>query len=180
MKTKNIISTATVRKISAAFAAESKGIKSLIANTDAVIQLAVDSMLLACASNKKEFLKGNSRTNPHRAEVSALFSGLADAGHFSPKSATQYCSAFWVAFETGAPFSRSALNTPRNDKDASKGASKGASTKGASTKASRDGLRGQLKAALASARALKLDAFASDLLDLIVDEFPDFKESPDK
>lgn len=106
----SVITTKVINSIKAAFDQEREGIRKFQENTDKEIQRAVDCHVSACKGSKKEYLKGNSRTNKPRAEVAELFAKLSEAGHFSGKTARQYCSCFWAAFETGTPFSRNAVN----------------------------------------------------------------------
>ena len=112
-------------------------------------------------------MKGNSKTNEARAEVKALFEGLAAAGHFNTKTAQQYASCFWVAFESGQPFSRDALNK----KSASKG-----SNAGEVVTTTFEALVRTLQKALKQARMLGQDELASDLLDCIDEHVDGFEE----
>jgi hypothetical protein len=70
----------------------------------------VDAHIVACTTTKAEYLKGNSVKNDARREVKELFESLAKAEYISQKSATQYQTCFWIAFEKGIPFSRDLVN----------------------------------------------------------------------
>lgn len=104
-----VITTSIVQSIKSAIASEGKA----AAKTDAAIQKAVDAHIAACTVRKEEYLKGNARTNSARAEVKELFDGLFPE---QPKTSAQYQSCFWLAFTTGAVFSRSALNKKSAEK----------------------------------------------------------------
>ena len=165
----SVINKTIVSAISKAFDLEGKAIATSMAATDAAIQKAVDCMLVACKVSKAEYMKGNSKTNAARAEVKEMFEYLSGRGHFSPKSAQQYASCFWVAFETGAPFSRDALNK----KSAGK---KGPDASGGVSNTTLDGLMKTVQKAISQARLLKEDELASDLFDVADGFFEDFEE----
>ena len=169
-KTANVIGKSIVANIFKAFQSEAAGVVKLQAKTDAAIQAAVDAMLVECKTTKKEFLKGNSRSNKYRKEVADLFNALSEAGNFSAKSAAQYASCFWVAFESGQPFSRSALNAP-NDKARTPHAP-------AVKTVSIEALAAQAQKLVAMARLLGNDALAADLVDVLIGHVPDFEELP--
>lgn len=77
------------------------------AQQDATIQKAIDAY--KTRGLKLEDIAGkNSRSSPERKTVETFFLGLAEAGHIATSSARAYASNFWLAFETGTPFSRRA------------------------------------------------------------------------
>jgi len=164
----SVINKTIVSAISKAFDLEGKAIATSMAATDAAIQKAVDCMLVACKVSKAEYMKGNSKSNAARAEVKEMFEYLSGRGHFSPKSAQQYASCFWLAFETGQQFSRTAVNKKSAEK-------KGADA-GRVTTTTFDQLVKTLQKALMQARLLGQDELASDMLDCINEHIDGFEE----
>ena len=172
----SIVSKTILNNIIKAFEGEAQAIAKARATQDKAIQQALDAMLLACTVSKPEFMKGNSKTNEARAEVKAIFDGLAKADFISQKSATQYQSCFWIAFEQGIPFSRDLVNKKSDTK--TKGESEAATPKsGKVTSTSRADLDKTLSKAMAQARLLGLTEFAAELVDLCVDRLDGFKET---
>jgi hypothetical protein len=143
---------------------------------NAEIQKLVDAHLLACTTTKAEYLKGNSVKNDARREVKELFESLAKAEYISQKSATQYQTCFWIAFEKGIPFSRDLVNVKAKAKaDAT---AKAESVKaGAVTTTTIAEMHKTLSKALAQARTLNQSIFAAELIDFILITYPDFKET---
>jgi hypothetical protein len=170
MFTKSIVSA-----IFTSFEGEAKAIAKARVNQDKAINVALDAMVIACDKPKAEFMKGNSKTNEARAEVKAIFDGLVEKGLISKASGAQYQSAFWIAFETGVSFQRDLVNK--------KSAEKTETAKSANQKAgpvistTREALDKTLSKALAQARALNLDIFAGEMLDLCLDSLDGFKET---
>lgn len=119
---KSVISPELREAISNAVANEIITSAKLAEETDALLQLAVDAHIEACTVRKEEYLKGNARSNPARAEVKELFESLFPG---QTKTAEQYQSCFWLAFEH-APnkFSRSALNNKSKAKAKAKAEAK--------------------------------------------------------
>jgi hypothetical protein len=142
---------------------------------NAEIQKLVDAHLLACTTTKAEYLKGNSVKNDARREVKELFESLAKAEYISQKSATQYQTCFWIAFEKGIPFSRDLVNA--------KAKAKAETAKTESVKAGKvevttvAEMHKTLSKALAQARILNQTIFAGELVDFIIATYPDFKET---
>jgi hypothetical protein len=142
---------------------------------NAEIQKLVDAHLLACTTTKAEYLKGNSVKNDARREVKELFESLAKAEYISQKSATQYQTCFWIAFEKGIPFARDLVNK--------KAEAKAETTKTESAKAGKVEvttiveMHKTLSKALAQARILNQTIFAGELVDFIIATYPDFKET---
>ena len=173
----SVINKSLVSKVITAFKGEEKKLAAIRADQDKAIQAVLDAMLLAADKPKAEFMKGNAKTNPARAQVKEMFDAIVGP-LCSKASATQYQTAFWIAFESGVEFSRD-LN---NKKSAAKSE---ASTKG-ETSAKTSGkvettdipaLHKTLSKALAQARILNQSLFAADLVDLITDTWPEFKET---
>jgi hypothetical protein len=135
----------------------------------------VDAHIVACTTTKAEYLKGNSVKNDARREVKELFESLAKAEYISQKSATQYQTCFWIAFEKGIPFSRDLVNK--------KAEAKAETTKTETAKAGKvevttiAEMHKTLSKALAQARILNQTIFAGELVDFIIATYPDFKET---
>jgi hypothetical protein len=136
----------------------------------------VDAHIVACTTTKAEYLKGNSVKNDARREVKELFESLAKAEYISQKSATQYQTCFWIAFEKGIPFSRDLVNVKAKAKaDAT---AKAESVKaGAVTTTTVAEMHKTLSKALGQARTLNQSIFAAELIDFILITYPDFKET---
>jgi hypothetical protein len=142
---------------------------------DAAIQKLQDALLLACDKPKPEFMKGNAATNAARFQVKQVFDALAERGFISKSTAASYQSAFWIAFETDVPFQRDLNNKTEPTDNVGEGAEKPRS--GAVEKTDIPALHKTLSKALAQARILNQKLFAADLVDLITDVWPDFKET---
>jgi len=146
-----------------------------VTKQNAEIQKLIDAHLLACTTTKAEYLKGNSVKNDARREVKELFESLAKAEYISQKSATQYQTCFWIAFEKGIPFSRDLVNA--------KAKAKAEKTKTETAKAGKvevttiAEMHKTLSKALAQGRLLNQLVFVPALLDFIVEHYPDFKET---
>jgi hypothetical protein len=173
-----VINQSIVNAVVKSFEGEAKAIAKARTAQDKAIQAALDAMFIACDKPKAEFLKGNAKTNDARGQIKAMFDAIVEKGFISKSSGASYQSAFWIAFEQGIEFSRD-LN---NKKSEAKGES---STKGeASAKTSGKvettdipALHKTLSKALAQARILNQSIFAADLVDLITDTWPEFKET---
>ena len=146
-----------------------------VTNQNKAITALVDAHLLACTTTKAEYLKGNSVKNDARREVKELFESLAKAEYITQKSATQYQTCFWIAFEKGIPFSRDLVNAKSKAKAESV---KAESVKaGAVTTTTVAEMHKTLSKALAQARTLNQSIFAAELIDFILITYPDFKET---
>jgi hypothetical protein len=87
------------------------------------IQKLVDVMTIKRGTQAtKDFLKGNSVTNPARLAVKGLFDTLVEKGLISTQTGKIYATNFWIAFQDGVPFSP-ALSNQRSQ--AKKGAQTG-------------------------------------------------------
>lgn len=166
-----IVSKSIVSTIFKSFEGEAKAIQKARAIQDQAIQQALDVMTLACDKPKAEFMKGNAKTNPARAEVKGIFDGLVEKGFISKASGAQYQSCFWIAFETGVEFSRDLANKKSETKKES------TPKAGKVTSTSRTDLDKTLSKALAQARMLGLTEFAATLLDHCLESLDGFKET---
>jgi hypothetical protein len=145
-----------------------------VTKQNAEIQKLVDAHIVACTTTKAEYLKGNSVKNDARREVKELFESLAKAEYISQKSATQYQTCFWIAFEKNIPFSRDLVNAKSKEKaDSAKAVPKS----GPITSTTREALDKTLSKALAQARALGLNEFAATMLDHCIESLDGFKET---
>jgi hypothetical protein len=142
---------------------------------DTAIQKMQDAMLIACDTDKPLFMKGNAATNAARFQVKQVFDAIAEKGFISKSTAASYQSAFWIAFEQGIPFQRDLNNKKETTENAGTGTEKPKSGKVSETNVPE--LHKTLSKALAQARILNQTIFAADLVDLIQDTWPEFKET---
>lgn len=171
------ISTATIEAFGKAHKlAVTTGAK-IIAMQDKAVQAVLDAMVVNADKPKADFLKGNARTNPARAEIKTLFDALVEKEYIKAKSAAQYQSCFWLAFEKGVPFSRSLINDKAATKKAD-GASKATATPkaGKVESTTRIELDKTLSKAIKQARLLGLTEFAAVLVDHCIASLDSFKE----
>jgi hypothetical protein len=157
------------------FEGEAKLLEKARVAQDACIQKMQDAMLIACDTDKPLFMKGNAATNPARFQVKQVFDAIAEKGFISKSTAASYQSAFWIAFEQGIPFQRDLNNKKGTPDNAGEGAKK--PTSGPVEKTDVPALHKTLSKALAQARILNQTIFAADLVDLITDTWPEFKET---
>ncbi len=188
-----VVNTSFEVNILKAFEGEKKNADKFRVLQDKAIQQMLDAFVVACDKPKPMFTKGNAATNPALAQVRALFMLLAgqrkdDAGNWvkvdaknkplpvfiSESSANSYGSAFWYAFEHNVPFQRD-LNNKKSTGRAAEGTAK--PTSGTVTETNIPALHKTLSKALAQARLLNQSLFVADLTDLIIDTWPDFKET---
>lgn len=170
----SVINQSLIAAVVKSFEGEAKALAKARAGQDKAIQGALDAMLIACDKPKAEWLKGNAKTNPARAQIKALFDCLAEKNFISKSSAASYQSAFWIAFEQGIQFQRD-LN---NKKDKAEGETKAsAKASGAVQSTSRTDLDKTLSKAMAQARLLGLTEFAAELVDLCIDRLDGFTET---
>jgi len=170
----SVINQSIVTAVIKSFDKGAKALDKIRVDQDKAIQCALDAMVIACDKPKAEFLKGNAKTNPARGQIKAMFDAIAEAGFISKSSAASYQSAFWIAFETGVPFQRD-LNNKKESADT--GAKPEKATSGKVETTDIPALHKTLSKALAQARLLNQTIFAADLVDLITDTWPDFKET---
>ena len=149
----------------------------IVAMQDKAIQLVLDTMVVNADKPRAEFLKGNARSNPAREQVKALFDALVEKEYIKAKSAAQYQTCFWLAFENGVPFSRSLVNEKAATKKAD-GASKAtaAPKAGKVESTTRAELDKTLSKAIKQARLLGLTEFAACMLDQCIESLDAFKE----
>jgi hypothetical protein len=149
----------------------------IVAMQDKAIQKVLDTMIVNADKPKAEFLKGNSRSNPAREQVKALFDALVEKEYIKAKSAAQYQSCFWLAFENGVPFSRNLVNEKAATKKADGAAKSTAAPKAGKVESTtREALDKTLSKAIKQARLLGLTEFAACLLDQCIESLDSFKE----
>jgi len=89
------------------------------------IQKLVDVMTVKRGTQAtKDFLKGNSVTNPARMAVKGLFDTLVEKGLLSAQTGKIYSTNFWIAFVDGVPFSP-ALSNQKSQAKKERGAQTG-------------------------------------------------------
>jgi hypothetical protein len=169
----SVINPSIVQAVVRSFEGEAKAVAKARIVQDKAIQGALDAMFIACDKPKAEFLKGNAKLNEARGQIKAMFDAIAEAGYISKSSAASYQSAFWIAFEQGVEFKRD-LN---NKKDKPEATAAKPPKSGDVSKTDIPALHRTLSKALSQARLLNQSLFAADLTDLIVDVWPDFKET---
>lgn len=173
----SVINQSIVNAVVKSFEGEAKAIAKARTAQDKAIQAALDAMFIACDKPKAEFLKGNAKTNEARAQIKAMFDAIVEKGFISKSSGTQYQSAFWIAFEDGIEFSRDLNNKKSAAKSEAKSEGEAKAKSGTVTTTTVPELHKTLSKALAQARILNQSIFAADLVDLITDTWPDFKET---
>jgi len=170
----SVINQTLVNAVIKAFAGEASAVAKARTAQDKAINVVLDAMFIACDKPKAEFLKGNAKTNDARGQVKAMFDSIVEKGFISKASAASYQSAFWIAFEKGVSFERGLANKQTAD---TKKADDAKPKSGAVEKTDIPALHKTLSKALAQARLLNQTLFAADLVDLITDTWPDFKET---
>lgn len=174
-----VINQTIITSVIKSFEGEAKAVAKARTAQDKAIQTALDAMVIACDQPKALFMKGNAKTNEARGQIKAMFDAIVEKGFISKSSGASYQSAFWIAFETGVPFQRD-LNNKKGTADTDKGGAGEATDKpksGTVTTTTVAELHKTLSKALAQARILNQTIFAADLVDLITDTWPDFKET---
>lgn len=170
----SIISGA-LKTIGSADAKLTKVKATIAAEQSKAFNMVLDAFIIACDQPKPLFMKGNAATNPARAQVKDLFDSAVEAGYLTKATAATYQTCFWIAFETGQPWSADLANKKTEAKQSdSKGEAK---TAGKVETTDIPALHKTLSKALAQARLLNQSIFAADLVDLITDTWPDFKET---
>ena len=141
---------------------------------DKVIQRAVDTMALAYVTavsakgiTKAQWAALRAPKAAHKVEVSEMFAAIPS---ITDATRRNLATAFWMAFESGEPFNRSAVK----DKSESKKDAKPTTGKVEST--NRAALDKTLSKAIKQARLLGLTEFAAVLLDHCVESLDTFKE----
>lgn len=151
-----------------------KIVATVAADRSKAVNLVLDAMFVACDKPKAEFLKGNAATNPARYQVKAMFDAIVEAGHLEKSTAGAYQTAFWIAFNEGIAWAPDLNNKKTATKQAGEAKT---STSGKVETTDIPALHKTLSKALAQARLLNQSIFAADLVDLITDTWPDFKET---
>jgi hypothetical protein len=105
-----------------------------------------------------------------------MFDAICEKGFISKSSAASYQSAYWIAFEQGIPFQRD-LNNKAKPEGGTGEATPKPPKNGDVVQTDIPALHKTLSKALAQARLLNQSLFVADLTDLIVDVWPDFKET---
>ena len=176
----SVINQSLVNAVIKSFEGEAKAIAKARTTQDKAIQATLDAMLIACDKPKALFMKGNAKTNEARGQIKAMFDAIVEKGFISKSSGASYQSAYWIAFEQGVPFQRD-LNNKKDKPEGGTGDTTGKGsekpTSGSVTTTTVPELHKTLSKALAQARILNQSLFVADLTDLIVDVWPDFKET---
>jgi hypothetical protein len=154
-----------------------KLIADSITKQNAEIQKLVDAHVLACATTKAEYLKGNSKTNEARGEVKALFDSLVSKEYISKNSAQQYAQCFWIAFETNVPFSRDLANKKAEAKAEANTKAEATAKAGKVEVTDMPALTLTLQKALHQCTLLNQTLLKGALLDAIVEFIPEFTET---
>jgi len=154
-----------------------KLIAESVSKQNAEIQKLVDAHVLACATTKAEYLKGNSKTNEARGEVKALFDSLVSKEYISKNSAQQYAQCFWIAFETNVPFSRDLANKKAEAKAEANTKAESTAKAGKVEVTDMPALIATLQKALHQCTLLNQSMLKASLIDAIVEFIPDFTES---
>jgi hypothetical protein len=154
-----------------------KLIADSISKQNQEIQKLIDAHVLACATTKPEYMKGNSKTNEARGEVKALFDTLVSKEYISKASAQQYAQCFWIAFETGVPFSRDLVNKKAEAKAEANTKAEATAKAGKVEVTDMPALIATLQKALHQCTLLNQTMLKGALVDAIVEFIPDFTES---
>jgi hypothetical protein len=141
---------------------------------DKVIQKAVDTMVLSYVDavsakglSKAQWAALRAPKAAHKVEVSAMF---AECAGITDATRRNLATAFWMAFESGKPFDRSAVKAKSEAKSEAK------PTTGKVESTTREALDKTLSKAIKQARLLGLTEFAAVLVDHCVDALDAFKE----
>jgi hypothetical protein len=179
--TKPATRTTIINRIVASFANAKKAHDDLelmsIQEQDKLIQQLVDAHLVACTTTKALYMRGNSAKNDARKEVKELFEKLANDKYISQGTVKTYQGCFWIAFETGVPFSRNLANAKTEAKKVETAKTESATKAGKVETTTIAEMHKTLSKALAQARILNQTIFAGELVDFIIATYPDFKET---
>ena len=170
-----VINAKLTAKVVSLFEGETRKLSQIRSEQDVAINQALDAMRLACVTDRKTFLKGNAATNDARGQIKAMFDAIVGPA-CSKSSAASYQTAFWIAFEQGIPFQRDLNNKKEKPETTGTGEAK-TSASGKVETTDVPALHKTLSKALAQARILNQSIFAAELVDLIVDTWPEFKET---
>jgi hypothetical protein len=140
---------------------------------DQIIDKAVDTMRLAYETavtakglTKAQWAALRAPKAAHKVEVSAMF---AECAGITDATRRNLATAFWMAFESGQPFDRSAVRTKSETKSEKPKSGKVEVT-------DRAALDQTLSKAIKQARLLGLLEFAAVLVDHCVESLDQFKE----
>ena len=179
--TKPATRTTIINRIVASFVNAKKAHDDLelmnVKEQDKLIQQLVDAHLVACTTTKAEYMKGNSAKNDARKEVKELFEKLAKDKYISQGTVKTYQGCFWIAFETGVPFSRNLANEKTEAKKVETAKAESTAKAGKVEVTTIAEMHKTLSKALAQARILNQTIFAGELVDFIIATYPDFKET---
>jgi len=148
-----------------------------VKNQNKAIQALNDAHLLACTTTKAEYLKGNASSNDARKEVKALFDSLVAEKYISKATGQQYQQCFWIAFETGVPFSRDLANKKAKAKKDANTKAEAKPKSGAVEKTDMPALILTLQKALHQCTLLNQSMLKASLIDAIVEFIPEFTET---
>lgn len=162
------------KQVIAQFAKSEATIAATKAAEDKVIQKAVDTMSLAYVAadtakgiTKAQWAALRAPKALHKVEVSEMFAAIPS---ITDATRRNLATAFWMAFESGEPFDRSAV------KNKSEAKSEAKPKTGKVEVTDRAALDQTLSKAIKQARLLGLTEFAAVMLDHCVDSLDDFKE----
>jgi hypothetical protein len=142
------------------------------------INLMLDAFWVACDKSKDVFLKGNAATNPARAQVKGVFDAIVEAGHLTKATAATYQTCFWIAFMDGVAWAPDLANKKTEGDKKDKAESEGGKTPTAKSKViTLDEAQRSFSIALAQLRAVNQADLAGELLDVMLERYPDFKET---
>jgi hypothetical protein len=173
----SVINQSLISNVIKSFEGEAKAVAKARTTQDKAIQATLDAMLIACDKPKALFMKGNAKTNEARGQIKAMFDAICEKGFISKSSAASYQSAFWIAFEQGIPFQRDLNNKAKPESESTGEATPKPPKNGDVVQTDIPALHKTLSKALAQARLLNQSLFVADLTDLIVDVWPEFKET---
>jgi len=168
----SVINQTLISNVIKSFAKGAKQAQDIREAQDKSIQAVVDAFTIACDKPKAEFIKGNAKTNPARAQVKAMFDALVEATFIQTSAGRNYATSFWIAFEEGIPFQRDLYNGRKPASEAKEPKAKAGKVESTDRKA----LDATLSKAIKQARLLGLTEFAADIVDLCLEALDDFKE----
>jgi hypothetical protein len=157
-----------------------KIVATISADRSKAINQVLDAMIIAADTPKPVFMKGNSATNAARFQVKGMFDAIVEAGHLEKSTAASYQTCFWIAFERGIAWSPDLANKKTEEKKKGEAEAEGEAkpTTTAKTKViTLEEAQRSFSVALAQLRAVYQAELASELLDVMLERFPEFKES---
>ena len=154
-----------------------KVMAAITSDRSKAVNQVLDAMVMAADQPKPLFMKGNAATNPARFQIKGMFDAIVEAGHLEKSTAASYQTCFWIAFQTGVAWAPDLANKKTADTKTADTSEAKTSTSGKVETTDVPALHKTLSKALAQARILNQSLFAADLIDLIVDTWPEFKET---